>query len=146
MAVKLCLLLLLIYSAVFFAKLKFNNEVVFSGDAWQYQSMAVNWAKGFGLMRLGAVGGDYRQDYKLAPVVAERYLPHLELFIANGKAGGYYSFYRTPGYIVFMGTIYKWFGVNPIIVKQIQLFLIIFIAAFLPYLGWHYWQKTGFIA
>lgn len=143
---KVCLILLIIYSVIFFNKLKFNNEVVFSGDAWQYQSLAVNWVKGFGLMKMGAVAGDYHQDYKFNQEVADQYIPQFNFFLENGKNGGYYSFYRTPGYPVFMGTVYKIFGINPERVKQTQLLMIIMIAAFLPYIGWHYWQKSGFLA
>ena len=145
-AFKLSLILLVIYSVLLLPKIKFNNEVKFSGDAWQYQSMAVNFAAGQGLMKMGAVQGDYRQIYKFSDEVKTIDQPNLSFFISLGEKDGEYNFYRAPGYIVFLGTIYKLFGVNPAAVKNIQMLLIIFVAAFLPYIGWHFWKNSGIMA
>ncbi len=143
---KFGLTLFVIYSALFLTKLKFNNEVPFSGDAWQYQTMAVNFAAGQGLMKMGGIGGNYHQVYKFSQAVNPVDQPNLDFFVSLGKRGGEYNFFRTPGYIVFLGSIYKLFGVNPEVVKKIQLLMLTFIAAFLPYVGWHYWKKTGVTA
>ncbi len=78
--------------------------------------------------------------------IDEVYKPTLKMFEETGKKGGEHDFYRMPGYTIFMGMIYKIFGVSPEIVKKIQLLLIIAIAAFLPFVGFNYWKKSGFIA
>lgn len=140
------LILLIAYSVFFLKRIQFDNEVIFSGDVWEYQSMAVNFVKGRGLMKTGGIIGDYHQGYKFRKEIDKVYEPTLELFEKTGKAGGKYNFYRTPGYTIFMGTIYKFFGISPEIVKKIQLLLIIAIAAFLPFVGFNYWKKSGFIA
>ena len=144
--IRWCLVLFLVYSIVFLNKLEFDDWASYSGDTKEYQAMAVNLAKGYGLMKGGAVAGDYVNDYKFDPNVLGRYYPPLKLFLEKGKTGGYYKFYRTPGYIVFLAGIYKLFGVSPQIAKTIQLLLITFIAAFLPYLGLMIWKKKGFWA
>jgi len=144
--IKFCLILLAIYSIFFLRKVKFDNEVNFSGDVWEYQSMAVNLVKGSGFMKTGGIIGNYHQDYKFRKEIAEVYELTLEKFERTGKAGGQYNFYRTPGYTIFMGAIYKFFGIMPEMVKKTQLLLIVTIAAFLPYIGFSYWKKSGWIA
>ncbi len=131
-AFRISLVLLIVYSVVLLKTIKFDNRVPLSGDGWEYQSVAVNWAKGYGLMKNGAVAGDYYDDYKFYQEVDEVYQPTLQSFKKRGAKGGFYSFYRTPGYIVFLGVVYKLFGVLPILVKKIQLVFIAIIAAFLP--------------
>ncbi|MFC1626973.1 hypothetical protein ACFL18_00265 [Patescibacteria group bacterium] len=143
---KLCLILLLINSLIYLNRLKFDNQVWFGGDAKEYQTLAVNFAKGYGFMKIGAVAGDYAKDYKFQERVDDIYKPHLDLFIKNGQLGGYYDFYRAPGYPFFLGIIYKVFGVVPKAVQQIQLLLVILVASFLPWLGYFYWKKPGLMA
>jgi len=139
-----CLGLWLLFCAIAFNRAKFDDYVHLEGDTWEYQSMAINWARGKSLMTEGAFG-DYHKDYKFHPV-AEIYQPQLDYMLKKGKSGGDTKFYRTPGYIIFLGTIYKLFGVSPLIAKQIQLLLITFIAACLPFIGFNYWNQRGFIA
>lgn len=140
-----CLLLGLVFSIIGFKRVDFDDLVHFVGDTWEYQSMAVNLAKGKKLMTVGAFG-DYQQEYKFRPAAAA-YQPQLNYLIENGKEDNEKAdFYRTPGYIMFLGIIYKLFGVSPLAAKQIQLLLVVFIAASLPYLGFNYWRSRGFAA
>lgn len=60
--------------------------------------------------------------------------------------GGEYCFYRTPGYPFFMAGVYKLYGIHPVKVKIIQIFLIAFVAALLPLLGRYYWEGPGLFA
>lgn len=140
-----CLFLSIVFSIISFNRVNFDNSVHFVGDTWEYQSMAVNLVKGKKLMTVGAFG-DYQQEYKFRPAAAT-YQPQLDYLIKHGQENNQQTnFYRTPGYVIFLGIIYKLFGVSPLIVKQIQLLLVIFIAASLPYLGFNYWQSRGFTA
>ena len=97
-------------------------------------------------MKSGGIVGDYHQEYKFRKEIDEVYQPTLKMFEETGKKGGEYDSYRTPGYTIFMGTIYKLFGISPEMVKKIQLLLIITVASFLPFVGFNYWKKSGFIA
>lgn len=141
-----CLISLLVYSVFFLKRIQFDNEIIFAGDVWEYQSLAVNLAKGNIFMKSGGIIGDYHQDYKFGQEIDEVYKPTLKMFEETGEKGGEHDFYRMPGYTIFMGAIYKIFGVAPEIVKKIQLLLVIAIASFLPFVGFNYWKKSGFIA
>jgi len=138
-----CLSLWLLLSILGLKTVKFDNYVWFEGDTWEYQSMAVNWAQGKQLMTVGAFG-DYQKDYKFRPAESI-FQPQIDYLRQNGKQEGNFSFYRTPGYILFVGLIYKIFGVSPLMVKQIQLILIAFITAFMPLMGFVFWRKQGLI-
>lgn len=140
-----CLLLGLVFSIIGFKRVNFDDLVHFVGDTWEYQSMAVNLARGKKLMTVGAFG-DYQRDYKFRPA-ATSYQPQLDYLIKNGQESNQQTdFYRTPGYVVLLGIIYKLFGVSPLAVKQIQLLLVVFISTSLPYLGFNYWRSRGFAA
>jgi 4-amino-4-deoxy-L-arabinose transferase-like glycosyltransferase len=63
-------------------------------------------------------------------------------FFANA---GHDDFIRTPAYPLFLGIIYKLFGISPKVVKALQLLMLVTIAASLPFIGDHYWGKSGYI-
>ncbi len=124
----------------YFIFLNFANLSLFAwfgGDEWEYQSMAVNFAKGHGIQRFGG----------LEPFETYRFgygdFNNTEFFM---NAKGNYDFYRTPAYPFVLGLIYKIFGINVLIAKKIQLLSLCLIAASLPFLGKYFWKKTGFIA
>ncbi len=141
-----CLALTLIFSVYYLTKIKFNDTVEFSGDAWQYQSLAVNFLKGSGLMKAGAIHGDYHDIYKFKAAVLPEYQLQLNYFQDTGRLGGNYQFYRTPGYVAFLASVYRIFGVHPAAVKSIQLVMVVIIASFLPFAGYLIWKKRGLIA
>lgn len=142
-----CLILCLGYTVVYFNRIRFANEAWYGGDTWEYQSEAVNYALGHGLMRFGAV--ESFETYKFGTGYqweVEKGSSSDVSFLNAGKNGGVESFFTTPGYSFFVGSLYKIFGVNPIVVKRTQLFLMILIASFLPMLGYIYWKRVGFAA
>lgn len=136
-------LIFIFASFYYLTRIKFTDTVWFGGDSWEYQVMAVNWAKGYPLMTIGAFG-DYIQDYHFEPLISEDYQSLFSSFIAAGQSGGFDNFYRTPGYPFFLGLIYRLFGVSPQLAQQIQLLLIIAAATTLPWFGFVYWQRLGF--
>jgi 4-amino-4-deoxy-L-arabinose transferase-like glycosyltransferase len=144
--VKYCGLLLLVYTLIWQSRIKFTNEAYFGGDSGGYQIMAVNWAKGFGLMKNGGVAGDYYNVYHLSKDFGDNGEAGYQWFLESGKNGGYFQFYRMPGYIVFLGIIYKIFGISPEFAKHVQLELLIVIAAGLPFIGNNFWKKGGLFA
>jgi 4-amino-4-deoxy-L-arabinose transferase-like glycosyltransferase len=68
---------------------------------------------------------------------------YYDYFVA---AAGQDRFYRTPLYPLFLGVVYKIFGIKPLVAKSIQLLLLVIIAAALPFIGMHYYGRTGFVA
>jgi len=120
----------------------FSDAAFFGGDTWEYQSLAVNFAKGHGISKFGQFEEFHeykfdRHDENLLPAFeAKAYESHI---LTD-------DFYRTPGYPLFLGIVYKIFGVHPLIAKHIQLLLLIIIASCLPWIGAHFWGRSGFWA
>ncbi len=133
-------LLLGIYFSIFLKINSFTDTVPLSGDSWEYQVMAVNFAKGHGIQRSAML--EPFETYKFDKVDFEAES------LQNLKELPYYvvDTYRTPGYAAFIGLIYKITGVSPFSVKVLQLFLLCFIAAFLPFLLFKIWQWKGFLS
>lgn len=57
---------------------------------------------------------------------------------------GIYSLHRFPAYPVFIGIIYKCFGIHPLSIKLIQLLIILCVVFCFPLLGYKIWQSKGF--
>ncbi|MCK9571698.1 MAG: glycosyltransferase family 39 protein [Candidatus Omnitrophica bacterium] len=128
-----------------------SDSARFGGDSWEYQSLGVNISKGFGFQ----IGGITNfSEYKFSPEASNSkilFYPFSPALVTGGEEtlydhflkGGEYLFYRTPGYPLFLGSVYKFFGVHPLKVKVIQIYLLAFIAASLPLIARHYWGKLG---
>lgn len=135
------------FSAVIFTVLlllqaitvRFADTAFFGGDTWEYQSMGVNLARGHGL-RFGGI--EAFENYAFQPT--KEAPPYLERFERLGREGGLVSFYRTPGYPVFLAGIYATVGVHPAAVRHLQLAMIALAASLLPFIGWRIWGKRGF--
>ena len=128
------------FASVLSLKGKLNNEAFFGGDTWEYQSMAVNFSKGRGLMVLGCL--ESYENYKFEKVPNSE---KLEAKFRSQKEGKYH-FYRTPGYIVFLGSLYWLFGINPLVVKLLQLMMLCASAWIVVYLGNLWWGRLGKMA
>lgn len=126
-----------IYFLVFSSIAKFEDTAIFGGDAWEYQSIAVNFAKGHGIQKFG--GMEPFETYKFESL-AEQPSYYQDFFDLAGKI----DYVRTPAYPFFLGVIYRLFGISPSIAKAIQLLLLVIIAAALPFIGYNYWGKLGF--
>ena len=101
-----CIVLFIFYSTSGGKWGTFSDRAYFGGDTWEYQSMAVNWAKGHGL-KFGSI--EKFSVYKFDQGKEKEYY---STFIRSGKNGGFYNYYRTPGYPIFVGVIYKIFGIT----------------------------------
>ncbi|MBF0556675.1 MAG: glycosyltransferase family 39 protein [Nitrospirae bacterium] len=150
--VLLCVLLMGAYSLGSYcyfkmAGIEFSDSARFGWDTWEYQSMAANFAAGHGL-KFGAIEefSFYKFTQTGDQVFGDAGLKGYESFLEIGSRGGSYNFYRTPGYPVFLGVLYKIFGVSPKVARVSQVFLVILIASFLPYIGFEYWRLNGFAA
>lgn len=126
-----------VYYAVFLQIADLKDTAIFGGDTWEYQSMAVNFAKGHGVQKFGALESFSTYKFEMPTVIP----PYYDDFIRSGHV----TFYRTPAYSLLLGAVYKLFGVSPKIAKGIQLLLLVVIAASLPLIGAHYWGRSGFI-
>jgi 4-amino-4-deoxy-L-arabinose transferase-like glycosyltransferase len=140
-----CVILLLIYSVIFMNISEFDNSVPFFGDAIEYQSMGVNFAKGHGIQKSGGIEdfGEYKFSEK--PVNPGKGF-FVKTDIHDFQQNIRNDFYREPAYPLFLGIIYKISGTNPENVKYIQLLLMLIIASFLPLIGHIFWGKEGFIS
>jgi hypothetical protein len=126
------------YAVTYLYLAGFDDMVNPRGDAWEYQAMAVNAARGHGINRLGS----------LEPIESYRFLSDdrdtTDYQALMAKDAGMFWAYRTPGYPGFLAGLYAAFGVSPAKAKQAQLLLLVVVAAFLPFLGFHYWKAPGF--
>lgn len=130
--------LVAIYYSVFQLRTDMKDSAFFGGDTWEYQSMGVNFAKGHGIQKFGAM--EPFDVYKFDNIVP------LPVYYGDFVRGaGRDDFFRTPAYQLFLGIVYKMLGVSPSAVKILQLLMLVFIAASLPFVGRHYWGKPGFI-
>lgn len=136
----LTVLLIIIYSTVFFNLARFSNGAKFIRNDDQYHSAGVNFAKGYGISRIGAI--EPFSNYKFT-----EYGPNLELnYKLFTRFAGAHQFQNPPGYGLFLGIIYFFVGINPLIAKYIQLLLLIIVASLLPMLGYNYWKTKGYVA
>jgi hypothetical protein len=131
------LILVLLYFTfylLFFPPDKYANAEKYQ-DTWAYQSIAINYAKGYGMQKSGfIVTQDEYQFKNLQPDEIKK----LELF--NGTT----DLHRPPVYPNLVGLIYKICGINLIYVKLLQLLLICFVCAFLPIVAYSIWQEKGY--
>ena len=112
----------------------FSDTVLFGGDQWEYQSLAVNLLNGHGY-RFGGIEPleEYKFDY------TSRYKTFFD-------SETHYSFYRTPGYPFFLKTIYQFYGVHPRVVKKFQLIMIVISACLMPLVCYYYFGFMGIIS
>ena len=130
--------LFLVYGSVFFFLSAFTDTAKLARDTWSYQSIAVNFAKGYGFHTTGNIC-DFN-EYKFENDLNQRYLNKFNAF------GGFTDVHRNLGYPLFLSMVYYVFGIHPLAAKYIQLAMLVFIAALLPRIGHHYWGKTGYVS
>lgn len=114
-----------------------NNKAYFGGDTWEYQSMAVNYSLGLGLQKFGGLATF--DTYKF-----DRF--DQTLYDSFQRGAGFDNVYRTPGYSLVLGVFYKILGVQPLLAKYFQLFLLCIIAGTLPLLGLELFERKGYYA
>lgn len=120
----------------------FSDTAYFGGDTWEYQSMGVNLALGYGV---NVIAGYRPFEYYKFDNGAERRYPKLKkAFMAKGTGDNSLNALRTPGYPTFLGVVYAVFGVSPRIAKQVQFILMVVIAGFLPLIGYQLASWQGF--
>ncbi|HEX9006506.1 MAG TPA: hypothetical protein VF889_04390, partial [Bacteroidota bacterium] len=136
----LCGAFAVFYGLLFFSFTRFEDTVDPRGDAWEYQAMAVGLVQGQGLNRLGGIEPFETYRFRNAANDSSDYQAQLRWW------GGRFHHYRTPGYPAFLAGVYKVFGISPLRAKQVQLALLILVAAFLPFIGFTCWKSIGFYA
>ena len=129
------------YVGYYLPRVAFDDGCEFGGDVWEYQSIAVNFARGHGFPTFGgfedfSVYGFGRNQDVTRP-------EQLKMFYERAQKNYYY---RTPAYLLFLGTVYKIHGVSPLIVKRVQLRIYVLIAVLLPVIGYVYWRWHGLLA
>jgi len=144
-SITLCLFYYVIFAIISPSDL--NNGAFFTGDVPDYQSQAVNLVKGHGFPIQGAVESFNTYDFVtvsewIIGTNAQRNAKFKEEFIASSQ----YSFYRTPGYPLFLAAVYKIFGIHTSIAKHIQLMLLCLVSATLCWVGYYLWQIKGFFS
>jgi len=133
-----CLLFAVAYAAFYLSLKTFDDTASPRGDAWEYQSIAVNLLTGHGLNRVGTL--EPLETYKFKSDARDT-IDYRQL---GESWGGRFRAYRTPGYPAFLAGIYSVTGISPLRAKQTQLLLLIVSAACLPFLGYWYWRSAGF--
>jgi 4-amino-4-deoxy-L-arabinose transferase-like glycosyltransferase len=129
--------LMIFYYQIFLRQSEFSDTAYFGGDTWEYQSMAVNFAKGHGVQKFGGLESfDIYKFDREDPAIVKSFFDEKGLF----------NSYRTPLYPIFIGSIYKVFGVSPRVVKKIQLLLLVLVSVCLPWIGFYYWKNRGLLS
>lgn len=92
-------------------------DMVSANDEWEHQSMAVNYAEGFGVYKLGA----FTKIEKYHIDACDATFPFLrKLFTAYPTE--YY--HRAAGFSVIVGTLYKLVGTHPFYLRVFNFFLV----------------------
>lgn len=138
------LILFISYSLSLYKKDIFNEKVIINMDARDYQTIAVNFAKGHGIHKMGLI--EPYDVYKFDTIAVKKAFWLSTAFRLTKMFSGHFAFFRNPGYPFLLGVCYKIFGIQPEIAMKIQFFILIFIIAFLPILGYLLWKKKGFFA
>lgn len=120
----------------------FENTAFFGADTVDYQSAAVNLCLGHGFPRTNGVADSSR--YKFQTIPEHPFAASWKEFY-QVKEGGF-SFYRNPVYPFFVAGVYQIFGINPAVLKKIQLLLLILAGSLLPYLSFHLNGRTGILS
>jgi len=131
------LLVLVIAAAVVFIMIRGNytNSVIFTGDEWEYQSIGVNFYYGHDFLTTGLI--ENAETYKITSLDEGK----MEFW---KRFSGFKAIHRSPLYPFFICSVYKVAGINPVLVKYIQL-LILFVSAFLLIIiGRYLWGDKGF--
>lgn len=119
---------------------KLSDTAIFPGDSATYQSLGVNLSLGYGY-KYGCV--EKFEIYKFNKLDSiEKTKDKYDEYVRGGRR----SFYRTPGYPLFLAAIYKVFGIHPRIVKIIQIILLAISISLLPAIGNYYWSRSGILA
>ncbi len=138
-----CVLIFGFTSASIIQRYENLDYAYFGHDTHDYQSLAVNLL----------YGHDYKwgafkpfNTYKFAVPPEDMVSGEAQSRYFSFMTKRYYNFFRTPGYPLFLCMTYKVFGIHPAVVKIIQSLMNGFSAAILPFLGYYYWKKLGYIA
>lgn len=113
----------------------YDNTVIFTGDEWDYQSIGVNTYYGSEFLTTGRI---WEIDYYKFTDLDSGKLGFWESF--SGKK----AYHRVPFYPLFLSITYRIFGINPVIVKYIQLFVLLISGLFLVLAGKIVWGNKGF--
>jgi len=114
---------------------RYENNVIFTGDEWDYQSIGVNSFFGAEFLTTGRLKDI--DDYRFISLDSGK-LSFWEGF--SGKK----AYHRVPFYPLFVSITYKIFGVNPVIIKYIQLIVLLISGLFLVLAGKVIWGNKGF--
>ncbi|MDD3876492.1 MAG: hypothetical protein PHT69_07705 [Bacteroidales bacterium] len=129
----LCILYFLFY--VFHVNLTNRIDVHYGSDEWDYQTIAVNFAKGHGFH----ISGNYEnpETYKFGHI-------DKNVFDKQELLKGIPNIHRPPLYPLLIGIIYKISGINPVVIVLLQLFLLCLLASLLPFISLRFFGKNGF--
>lgn len=111
----------------------FKNSVIFEGDEWEYQAIAVNHYYGHGFLTTGRI--EDIAKYKISELDTEK------LHFWDSKSGK--AYYRSPFYPFFLSLCYQVLGISPLPVKLFQLLLVFVAGLLLIRIGEQCWGSKG---
>lgn len=139
----ICLLIFLISCLLLSEKMNFSDTASFNWDVRDYQTIAVNFAKGHGIHKSGII--EPFSTYKFDTVSTSRETWYPTAKRLTMMFPGKFAFFRNPGYPFFLGIVYKIFGIHPAIAKYIQFIMLLLVFSFLPVLLYRIWGTSGFL-
>jgi len=143
-----CCILFFIYYFILKTNIRFTDTSLMQIDERDYQCIAVNYAKGHGIHRMGAIEPFevYKFDTSSFRGKGDHELWYHTSMHLTRMFPGVFAFFRNPGYPYFLGLIYKIFGIHPAIAKHIQFILGLLVIVLLPLLGYYIWGRKGFLS
>jgi hypothetical protein len=122
-------------SAIIIIKGDYDNKVDFTGDEWDYQSIAVNSCFGDDFLTTGPIHDIETYRFKN---LDQGKITFWERF------SGQKAYHRSPFYPLFLIVVYKSFGINPVIVKYIQLLVLLISGLLLIPIANIAWGEKGY--
>ena len=113
----------------------FDNNVVFTGDEWDYQSIGVNSFYDHEFLTTGRL--EETEVYRFTE------LDDGKIRFWEGFSGSK-AYHRVPFYPAFVSLTYKLFGIKPVVIKYIELFILILSGLLLVLIGKMAWGEKGF--
>ncbi len=127
----------IVYWALSASLSNFTDTANLSRDIWSYHSIGVNFAIHDEFHTAGCLGDI--EDYKFSRGYNKRYFNKFNTY------SGAVDIQRNLGYPLFLSSVYKLFGVHPMIAKQLQLLMLVIVAAGLPLFAFRFWGAQGFL-
>jgi 4-amino-4-deoxy-L-arabinose transferase-like glycosyltransferase len=126
---------------------KYRDSLKFAGDEWMYQSLAVNFAGGHGIMIQGQLEPFEMYHIDVPLRTGSKNNTGYDRFLQEGADGGVLTVLRSPGYPFILGMFY-WITQQTRVdlAKYFNLAMLCLASGLLPIIAFHFWKIAGLIS